>query len=34
MKKEFSELYLLDAHKHCTRNMEELNKSELCGCFY
>ncbi len=25
---------LTAAHRHCTRNREELTRSSLCGCFY
>ncbi len=23
-----------DAHGHCSRNREEIERSEMCGCFY
>ena len=24
----------IEAHKHCTNNMEELKNSKMCACFY
>lgn len=30
----FSENILIEAHKHCIRNRDEILASELCGCFY
>ena len=30
----FAECILINAHKHCIRNKEEILSSDLCGCFY
>ena len=30
----FSENILVEAHKHCIRNRDEILASEICGCFY
>ena len=25
---------ILEAHKHCSRNKQEIESSDICGCFY
>ena len=30
----FGESVLLEAHRHCTLNQQEIARSAVCGCFY